>query len=416
MDIIPKIFQTKTPDVAATPEQQLEIQDKETYQQYGFRMAGVSQGNPTAFQPHLHSIFEGLKKKQAANENKQAELRKLFELEKNKLITQKETAGNELDRIETEINKVEDDIKQKEGKLNGLAQERYTRNQKAWIQLIISTIILVPFTIYFFIFYSSVAYSAFFKNFTADANLDELLTAAILDSKALPAAYEAGLGSLLFVLLMPMIFLAFGFVLNRFENETGLAKYIKIPFIIIVAFVFDFLLAYEICEKIYNIHSLTTLEQLPPYSVSAAVQDPKLWIIICLGFVSYLIWGFVFNYFVQAIDKLDLNSVLKSQLEKDIKELKNKLQAEKDKADKLHNKITALKAQICDIDIKIQSRVTYDLNEIKLELNNFLTGWLNYLSACQTTLSATYLDAVKIIFKDFMNNLKEDKTPNIAIS
>lgn len=299
MDIIPKIFQTKTPDVAATPEQQLEIQDKETYQQYGFRMAGVSQGNPTAFQPHLHSIFEGLKKKQAANENKQAELRKLFELEKNKLITQKETAGNELDRIETEINKVEDDIRQKEGKLNCLAQERYTRNQKAWIQLIISTIILVPFTIYIFIFYSSVAYSAFFKNFR---------------------------------------------------------------------------------------------------------------------FVSYLIWGFVFNYFVQAIDKLDLNSVLNSQLEKDIKELKNKLQAEKDKADKLHNKITALKAQICDIDIKIQSRVTYDLNEIKLELNNFLTGWLNYLSACQTTLSATYLDAVKIIFKDFMNNLKEDKTPNIAIS
>lgn len=416
MTIIPNIFQTKTPATAATAEQQLEIQDKETYQQYGFRMAGVSQGNPNAFQPHLHSIFEGLKKKQAADENKQAELRKQFELEKNKLITQKETAGNALDRTQKEIDKVEDDIKQKESKLNGLAQERYTRNQKAWTQLIISTIILVPFTVYFFIFYSSVAYSAFFKNFTADGNLENLLAAAVLDPKALPAAYEAGFGCLLFVLLLPMIFLAFGFVLNRFENEAGWAKYIKIPFIIIVAFAFDFLLAYEICEKIYNINALTTVEQMPRYTLSAAMKDPQLWIIICLGFVSYLIWGFVFNYFVQAIDKLDLNSVLKSQLEKDIKELKAKEQVEQGKADKLRNKITALQAQICDIDIKIQRQVTYDLNEIKLELNNFLTGWQNFLAACRTNQSPIYLNAAKDIFNNFMTHLKEDKAPKIANS
>lgn len=358
--------------------------EAETYKEYGFRMAGRCEGGLHAFIPCLYAVYLGMKKEQ---ENDVA----LQDALKTDLLNRKLNGENEKEREENNLQlskekqkDLESEIDNKEMELIRLSSEAFRRNRESWITLIITSILLIPFTLYFFIFYSSVGYSAFFKTFSLD-NLGEdgnfNLAEAIFDSQALSNAMADGFTAFLFILLMPVIFLAFGFILNRWENEKGWLKFIKIPLIIICAFVFDALLAYEICEKIYNIHILTLLEEHPEYSITLAVKDPKFWVIICLGFVSYLIWGITFSYFIKSLDKLDLNKILQEQLRNDINLLKEKIDLELQRQNEIANKIADLRSEIQKIENQINGTLArYDVNKIKLELNNFHAGWQQYLA------------------------------------
>ena len=261
--------------------------------------------------------------------------------------------------------------------------------------------LLIPFTVYFFIFYSSVAYSAFFKEFdisSLDSGGDFKLSQAIFDAAAFPNAWNDGWGELLFILFMPIIFLAFGFVLNRWERESGWLKYIKIPLLIVVAFIFDSLLSFEICEKIYNLNSMMSLDSLPAYSIPLAVHDPRFWVIIFLGFISYLIWGFVFSYFVKAWENLDLNQIRKTELVNKIVMLQEELKAEESNGTNLRNQISTIGTNILEIDTQMSVSTRYDLAKIRLELHNFFAGWQTYLAALHCS-EAEKQEATKLFNK-----------------
>lgn len=359
-------------------------QEGETYKQYGFRLAGRSEGNELSLHPNLHAIYWALRKKQEEDENLQNELKLRLAKEKTNLEAEQEQAENDQKRSLEKQEELKQEVAEKQDELTQLKQEAYRKNRKAWAALIISGIILVPFTLYFFIFYSSVAYSAFFKVFSLESlgpNGDFKLSEAIFDAQALPAAWNDGFTELLFILLMPIIFLAFGYVLYRWENEKGKLKLVKIPLIIIVAFIFDVLLSYGICEKIYNIQTQMSLSEMPPYDFSVASKDPHFWIIICLGFVSYLIWGIVFGYFIKSIDELDLNKIIEQNLKDKIEALKAQRNEECANCNAIANKIVSIKAQIKNLDLQIDGTARYDFGKIKLELNNFFAGWQQYLAA-----------------------------------
>lgn len=357
---------------------------RETYKEYGYRMAGRCEGGLQAFVPCLQSVYLGMKKEQEEDEVLQQSLKVDLQNKRASKENEKEREDNNLLAFKDKQQMLETELDEKRQELAQLKTETYRRNRSAWITLIISGIILIPFTLYFFIFYSSVGYSAFFKEFTLNAlaeSGDFKLAEAIFDSQALSSAMTEGFVALLFILLMPIIFLAFGFILNRWEREKGWFKWIKIPLIILAAFVFDALLSYEICEKIYNLHTQMSLEVLPQYSFSLASKDPKFWIIICLGFVSYLIWGITFGYFIKSLDQLDLNRILQDQLCNDIEKIRNKVVESQDKQHETANKIADLKAEIQKLENQINGTIArYDVNKIKLELNNFHAGWQQYLA------------------------------------
>lgn len=372
-------IQTET--ITANPDNR---QDKETYKEYGYRMAGRCEGGLHAFTPCLHAVCLGLKKEQEKDEELQISLKIDLQNRKANGENEKEREENNLQTSKEKQRNLESEKEEKKQELIQLRSSVYRRNRQAWITLIISTIILIPFTLYFFIFYSSVGYSAFFKEFTLD-NLgkdgDFKLAEAIFDSQALSNAMSEGLTAFLFILLMPVIFLAFGFILNRWESEDGWFKFIKIPSIIIGAFIFDALLSFEICEKIYNIHTSTFLEDFPEYSIALASKDPKFWVIICLGFVSYLIWGITFSYFIKSLDQLDLNKILQDQLSQDINSLKEKIEMELQRQNEIANRIADLRSEIQQIENQINGTLArYDINKIKLELNHFHAGWQQYLA------------------------------------
>lgn len=362
---------------------------KETYKQYGFRMAGISQGVLQAFTPNLHSVFCGLKKEQEQDEGLQNGLRLSLQNKKASLERDKEIETNKLEQHTERLNSLKIELEDKKKEETELKTSEYQRNKSAWITLIISSVILIPFTLYFFIFYSSVAYSAFFEQFSSeDLNTGGgfTLATAIFSSYALSAAASEGATTLLFILLMPIIFLAFGFVLNRWEGETGWLKYIKIPLIIIVAFIFDTLLSYEICEKIYDFYHQMSLEEQPPYSLGLAACDPRFWVIICLGFVAYLIWGFTFGYFVKSLSQLDLNTIRHEQLSNEIESIKKRMDETREAQAENTTNIASICEEIQKVENQLNGTVArYDVNKIKMELNNFLAGWQEYMAAMGKT-------------------------------
>ena len=362
--------------------------DGETYNQYGFRVAGLSEGNPHTLVPCLQSVSWGIRKEQEADTVLQQELQKKLSAKKVEFETERTNKEEELKACKEKQEEIVADIQVQKNKLADLEDSRYKRNRDAWITLIITTVLLVPFTVYFFIFYSSVAYSAFFKEFdisSLDSGGDFKLSQAIFDAAAIPNAWNDGWGELLFILFMPIIFLAFGFVLNRWEREQGWLKYIKIPLLISIAFVFDSLLSFEICEKIYNLNSMMSLESVPEYSIPLALHDPRFWVIIFLGFISYLIWGFVFSYFVKAWENLDLNQIRKKEIEGKITKLQNDLNAEISNGTNLKSQISTIGSKILEIDTQMSVGTRYDLAKIRLELNNFFAGWQQYLAGIHKT-------------------------------
>ena len=376
-------------DEVSAPQNVFEVnsharKEGETYSQYGFRVAGLSEGNPHTLFPCLQSVCWGIRKEQESDATLQQELQAKLAAKKIELETDRKNKEEELETCKYKQKEIAADIQNQKNKLADLEDSRYRRNRDAWITLVITTILLIPFTVYFFIFYSSVAYSAFFKEFdinSLDNGGDFKLSQAIFDAAAIPNAWVDGWGELLFILFMPIIFLAFGFVLNRWERENGWLKYIKIPALILVAFIFDSLLSYEICEKIYNLNSMMSLESRPDYSIPLAIHDPRFWVIICLGFISYLIWGFVFGYFVKAWENLDLNQIRKKELEDKIAKLQKDLEAEKFNGANLRTLIASIGPKISEIDSQMSVSARYDLAKIKLELHNFFAGWQTYLAA-----------------------------------
>lgn len=359
-------------------------QEGETYHQYGFRIAGLSAGNSYTLLPSLQSVYYGIRKEQEKDVALQEELQKELNLKKATLEAERQKKAAALEDSHEKQDKLTEEIETLKKELAALQQGTKERNSNAWITFIISGVLLVPFTIYFFIFYSSVAYSAFFKDFTAN-NTEDLLAEAILDAKAIPQAWNAGFAELLFVLLMPIIFLAFGFVLNRWEKETGKLKYLKIPLLITVAFIFDALLSYGICKKIYDIIDMMKEGYVPPYSPSLAIIDHYFWIIICLGFVSYLIWGFVFGFWIDAWESLDLNPEKRKLVEGKIEDAKQRLDAEHKNCLQLKSEITGIEPKMKEVDAQMNTRVRIDIGKIKLELNNFFAGWQQYLAAANKT-------------------------------
>lgn len=208
----------------------------------------------------------------------------------------------------------------------------------------------------------------------------------------------------MFILFMPFIFLAFGFVLNRWEREKGWLKYIKIPALIAVAFVFDSLLSFEICKKIYELNAMMQLGEVPPYSVKLALEDPTFWIIICLGFVSYLIWGFVFGYWIKALENLDMNPEKRKRMEERIEDTKKKLEVERQNCQRLRAESNAIEPKIKEIESQMGVSARYDIAKIKLELNNFFVGWQTYLAGLGKT-SVVKLEATNL-FNQMIDSIK----------
>jgi hypothetical protein len=169
-------------------------------------------------------------------------------------------------------------------------------------------------------------------------------------------------------------------LIHKFQELKNNSKYLKIAALLILTFIFDSIIAYEITEKIYDIKRGNLLEgTLPDYTFKLAFSTVGFWLIIFAGFIVYLIWGFVFDFVMDAHSKLDIVKVhirAKAEqiaaTEKEITEYENKVTQLKIDQGKNNGEISKVKAIIDGTIIKPQA--------IKEALSQFMVGWYSWLS------------------------------------
>lgn len=350
----------------------------ENWEKDGVESAGKMGGAPSALETSLQVVVEKVKKKQAGDEQAQAKWKQEKEEKRVEYETKIKTNENELTLLEGRKNEYE----QRKSALNAKKRELETSqktNKNALVNFIFGLVILAGITIYLFIFYSSTAYSAFFKKFDAD---NTNITTAILDPQALANALADGMTEFFFVILIPTLFLGLGYIIHQFNSKTASKQItlLKIVALYALTFVFDCLLAYKIANSIYEVQIEGSIETMPPFGFSMAASDVNFWTVIFCGFVAYVIWGLVFSFVMTNYEALHKHTGEITRIDQEMTDLNNKISTVDKDIVKLKNDMERFKGEVEKITYSLKNGIVYDWTDIKNALALFLKGWLAFLS------------------------------------
>jgi hypothetical protein len=354
-----------------------QVANSGNWKQYGFQQSKNHNANPIALDVELHKLLEQYKKTIDTGAQEQEQLKsplrgRIATLE---IDIQKTTGQTERIR-QHKIPALEQKIGEIKSEISDIRKnpEHYTE-KPGKLGVVLMGIILALLTVYLWIFYTSASYSAFFREFKAD---DINVANSIFDPGAITHAWERGAPALVLVVTMPFIFLGLGVLMHKFIEEKHWSKWIKLSMVIIVTFFFDFIIAYEIVKKIYDLQALNSLEDLPPYQISMAFADINFWLIIFAGFVTYLIWGLLFEKFMTDTRKRDHAGeqirVRQSEIDEIQKEIK-RLETEADTLDKTIHQSARDRAQT-EADL---SGVFFKPREVEYVVFHFMSGWMQFI-------------------------------------
>lgn len=375
-------FAPNSPTEKVIQESQIEQnpntkQEKETYRHWGLRMCAIANGSQQTLVPYLHSVYQHIHSEQSKNQEMQEALHGKLQIE----IKQK---NNEIDHLQQQINsskqqqaEYNDRIAELKAEKDTLKSKAYEVNKEAKIKLILGITILIPLTLYLFLFYSSTFYSSFFKQWGEDANV----MSAMFDANALSNAASTSFAELCFVLFAPVIFMGLGFSLHFFSIQESWTKYLKMTAVICITFIFDAILAYMIGKHLHEIEVIIGTAPLgSTYDLADALHDINSWAVIFCGFIVYIIWGIVFDMTMTAYNKLDLNKIRTKSIEKSIADTKELIKQEKNNERALMDSIHTLNNQIESLTSRIANKVIIDKSAIRTEMINFFSGWMSQMN------------------------------------
>jgi hypothetical protein len=403
-------IQTLNSNDGTLSENSLLHNENVTVERFGFNSAKANNGSTVGLSICLNRIYQDHRKKITEDSIKQTELKKPYRLKFHELKAENDGIQKRKEKIKTEeivncynkIDKLKKDIAEIRSN-----PEIYTGDKTGKASYYIGLTILIFLTIYLFIFYSSASYSSFFKEFT----ITELgIANSIFDAQALSKAFKDGFTELILIVTIPAVFLGLGYLIHKSAERKGVRKYLIIVSLIIVTFIFDLIIAYEICEKIYNIRKTNSFQSLPDYSLNLAFQSINFWLIIFAGFVVYLIWGLVFDFTIEAHEKLDkvrLAIRLKNEEIKATEQLIDKFNAELNILEEKEGKILG---EINKLNELIEHS-TIIPKELELYLYHFMQGWLHWMSANLKNQSQQQ-ECENILSVFIATNIKQVELPN----
>lgn len=341
-------------------EEQDEQKIRITYYQSGYGAALKAMGSSINFKACLENVYGSFEQQCREQEIQQRRLKQPY-------IDEKTRKQSELKNVEAAISIFEDKKHQVEEKINtakneieGVKQhpEKYgvETSKRPKAQFYIGLLLLVPITLYLFVFYISATYSAFFKDFSNDS-----LTAAIFDAQAFNNALSAGLLEAILIFTIPSVFLGLGYVIHMVQKGKGIKNIFRMIALFVVTFLFDGLLAYQIEKKIYDFNK--TPDSLP-YNLKIALGEAEFWMIIFAGFVVYIIWGLVFDITMKEHENLDkIRGHINTKLA-EIKMMENS-------KNEIIEEIISLKKRVVELTGKI--------NELQTVIDGFVLNLKQYL-------------------------------------
>ena len=365
----------KASESVATPNPDL-IQKGETYEHWGIRICGQFVGSLPALPTSLQRVFGHMYKQQAENAEYQEQARKNTQAS----IEQK---NEEIDGLKKKIGQCEKSIARHEENIGELKREKQEIkadkekvNKEQRLKLIIGLLIIVPLTVYLFLFYSSTFYSAFFRNPNEVTNVMN----SMFDPKALSNAARDGFLELCLLLTAPIIFMGLGFCLHFFSVQKGAGKYAKMGAILLVTVAFDCILAYLIGKQLHELAVLTGLAPMDKeYTVRMAISDPNTWAVIFCGFIVYIIWGIVFDMCMTAYNKMDWNKTRLEEIRKETAAQEQRIDELKADIGRHEDDIKRVQKEIRSLMDKLGTQTYIDYSAIKMEMTNFFNGWLQQM-------------------------------------
>ncbi|SFN48741.1 hypothetical protein SAMN05428949_3006 [Chitinophaga sp. YR627] len=373
-----------------------------TYQDYGYHQASLLGGSIAGLRVCLQKIYYDFKERIKNDKERQDELKKPMKV---KLEEHK----GDIERWENRIKKIkEEDLPALLRKIDTLKEDKkHIRENPQEIvgdltgrpSFYIGCFILATLTVYLFVFYSSASYSTFFKEFKLG---DIGVANAIFDAEALSNSLKRGITQLLLIITIPSVFLGLGYLIHKFQEEKGAQKYVKIATLILITFVFDGILAYEITEKIYDIKRYDIIDRVvPEYTIALAFHTINFWLIIFAGFIVYLIWGFVFDFVLAAHGKIDKVNVALKEKDKQIQDVNIQVSDLHTGVDKLTHYIDDAKTQIKKLQEAIAGVIIP--GEFETCMYSFMAGWLAWMSGAGK--SGTELDTAENIVREFIGTV-----------
>ena len=321
---------------------------KITYTQYGFRSAQKSQSNHEAVEGYLNNVYDKFLEEQKLDEQGlKARISKLkAEVHQEKTKKNDATAeissnkrhkeDKEKDLEELELEKIE--IRNGDGELGDTSS------------FIIGAFITFLLTLYLFVFYSSSGYSAFYGIKPGSLGF--------INPNVFADAQNKGGGVIALIILFPVIFLGLGFLIhNSLETNKKLISkgepksYVLIISLLIITLIADIFIGYKISQGVHTNEFNAGLTN-DTWKFKMIFEDINFYLVLVLGFVVYVIWGFLLNYVLS-------HSYLKTESEKVklmIENINGKITEKRNELTEIISKIHRLESDIINSDNKIQEK------------------------------------------------------------
>tara|TARA_B110000238_G_scaffold119516_1_gene129509 strand:+ start:1031 stop:2308 length:1278 start_codon:yes stop_codon:yes gene_type:complete len=386
-----------------------------TFKQAGYSDSKNNGGNYINLSVEIKRIYQQFKRDSEANEQLQEELkrpyrRKIigFESCKTRHIAAKSIAEEEISDSKNRISEFNNHISliRMDPKKEGIDVPT-----KSGVQFIIGLILLLPITIYLMVFYISATYSAFFKKFSADSTIIE----SIFDSQALSKAWygttieTGGPMAFIFVLTIPFAFMGLGYLLHMFQKSNGTNKVLKIFGLVITTFIFDVILAYKIEAGVFSVNR----ELGDKFGPMEALSSVSFWAIIFAGFVVYMIWGLVLDFVLDENENKDkLRVAIRAKLDL-IKKEEESILAKNKIIESNNIGITECDEQIRKEQTFIDGFI-FSINDYKDYHAEYVSGWLNYISAELTVNNESRQESLNYCHKvsqNFLDGINTDLNP-----
>jgi len=377
---IKKLFITKgnleSEPTTSVDDENEEYSTRITYYQTGYGAALKAMGSPINFRACLENVYTSFEQQCRDQEIQQRKLKQPYCDEKTRKQSELKNTEAAISIFEEKKQSISEKINIYKNEMEDVNHhpEKYgvpsTKRPKA--QFYIGLVLLLPITLYLFVFYISATYSAFFKDFSNDS-----LTAAIFDSQAFNNALKAGWLEAVLIFTIPSVFLGLGYVIHMVQKGSGWKNIFRQIALFVVTFLFDSLLAYQIEKKIYEFNK--TPDSLP-YNLKIALSEAEFWMIIFAGFVVYLIWGLVFDITMKEHENLDkIKGFISTKLE-EIKLLEAAKNEVSEEINNLKRKMVEVSGRITELQAIIDGFVL-NLKQYLLYHHQYKEGWFTAVAS-----------------------------------
>ncbi|RZK25476.1 MAG: hypothetical protein EOO43_05440 [Flavobacterium sp.] len=354
---------------------------KQTYNQYGFRSAEKSQSNPGALEGYLDKVYDQFLNEQKLDEkglkDRIAKLRAEQQQErnhKNDLIADHNLAKRNKEEKEKEIEELEIekiDIR------NGDGETADT------IPFVIGAFITLLLTFYLFVFYSSSGYSAFYG--VKKGSL------GFINPNVFTDAINKGGGVIALIVLFPVIFLGLGFLIHdaldtnkKLLEAKRPQKFLLIGILLLITFIADAFIGYKISQGVH-VNEFNTGLTTQIWRFEMIYNDINFYLVLILGFVVYVIWGFLLHFVLSHPYLKTESEKIKLLLENISVKISEKRQELTDIITKIHkceseimnaeNKISELGKDIIGYENGV---IPINISSLKGLIGEFMGGWQAY--------------------------------------